>query len=118
MKLDNKEANKLKNDFPIFRRKIKGKPIIYLDNAATTQKPKQVINIIKDFYENENANIHRGVYTLSEEATTRYNEAREIVANFINAKPKEIVFTRSATESINLLAYTIKSLLKIRKKFS
>ena len=116
MKLDNKEANKLKNDFPIFSRKIKGKPIIYLDNAATTQKPKQVINIIKDFYENENANIHRGVYTLSEEATRKYNEARGIVAKFINAKPKEIIFTRSATESINLLAYTVKSLLKNKKE--
>lgn len=116
MKLNNKEANKLKNDFPIFNRKINGKHIIYLDNAATTQKPKQVINIIKDFYENENANIHRGVYTLSEEATTRYNEAREIIAKFINAKPEEIIFTRSTTESINLLAYTVKSLLKNKKE--
>ena len=115
MNLTNKEANKLKKDFPIFKRKINGKPIIYLDNAATTQKPKQVINVIKNFYEYTNANIHRGVYTLSEEATTKYNEAREIIAKFINAKPEEIIFTRSATESINLLAYTVKSLFKNKK---
>ncbi|MBW2985353.1 cysteine desulfurase [Candidatus Woesearchaeota archaeon] len=111
MKLTNETIKKLKGDFPIFKNNTKGKSLIYLDSAATTQKPKQVIDSIKNFYENENANIHRGVYTLSEEATVKYNGARKLISKFINAKPEEIIFTRSATESINLLAYTLSSLL-------
>ncbi|GIW46802.1 MAG: cysteine desulfurase [Deltaproteobacteria bacterium] len=102
-KLDPYEIRK---DFPIFERKIRGKPLIYLDNAATTQKPRSVIESEKRFYEEINANIHRAVYTLSYEATVLYEEAHKKVADFIGAKSwREIVFTRNATESINLVAY-------------
>ncbi|GBD38889.1 putative cysteine desulfurase [bacterium HR37] len=96
----------IRKDFPIFERKIRGKPLIYLDNAATTQKPRSVIESEKRFYEEINANIHRAVYTLSYEATVLYEEAHKKVADFIGAKSwREIVFTRNATESINLVAY-------------
>jgi len=101
------DPKELKKDFPILSKKINGKELIYLDNASTTQKPRQVIDALKDFYENHNANIHRGIYTLSEEATELYENARKKTANFINAdSEKEIVFTRNTTESINLIAYT------------
>jgi cysteine desulfurase/selenocysteine lyase len=97
----------IKNDFPIFKRKVNGKPLIYLDNAATTQKPESVINCIDNYYRNHNSNIHRGVHTLSYESTVMYEEAHKKVADFIGAKDwKEIIFTRNATESINLLAYS------------
>jgi len=97
----------LKSRFPIFSRKIKGKSIVYLDNASSTQKPKVVIDALKNFYENHYANIHRGLYTLSEEATEAYENARKTTAKFIHAKSEhEIVFTRNCTESINLVAYT------------
>ncbi len=99
----------VKNDFPIFKNHPN---LVYLDNAATSQKPEQVINSLKNFYESENANIHRGIYTLSEVATEKYEEARKKISNFINASPEEIVFTRNTTESINFLSYTIKSLVK------
>ncbi len=96
----------LKNDFPIFKRKVNGKPLIYLDNAATSQKPKSVINCIDNYYKNHNSNIHRGVHTLSYESTVMYEDAHKKVADFIGAQDwKEIIFTRNATESINLLAY-------------
>ena len=96
-----------KSDFPILSRQINGKPLVYLDNAATSQKPKVVIDAISDFYTNHNANVHRGIHTLSEEATNMYEEARAKVAKFINARhPEEIVFTRGTTESINLVANT------------
>ncbi len=108
MILNNSTAKKLKEDFPIFKN---NKNLIYLDNAATSQRPKQVIDSIKDFYENSNANINRGLYTLSEEATKKYNESRKIISDFINANEKEIIFTRNTTESINLLSYTIKSII-------
>ncbi|MEK6817574.1 MAG: SufS family cysteine desulfurase [Nanoarchaeota archaeon] len=97
-----------KKDFPIFE---KNPDLVYLDSASTSQKPKQVINSITAFYENENANIHRGVYDLSEEASRKYKESREIIAKFINAKPEEIIFTRNTTESINFLSYTLKNLI-------
>ena len=97
---------KVREDFPILKRKINGYPLIYFDNAATTQKPKQVIEAVKKFYERHNANIHRAVYTLSQEATELYEEARREVAKFINAgSVEEIVFLRGTTEAINLVAY-------------
>lgn len=98
----------IKEDFPIFKNHPN---LVYLDNASTSQKPRQVINSINDFYESENANIRRGIYSLSEEASRKYEESREIIAKFINADSKEIIFTRNTTESINLLSYTIKEIL-------
>ena len=96
----------LRNDFPIFKTQINGKELVYLDNASTTQKPYSVINSITDFYSNYNSNIHRAVYQLAEEATTLYEQSREKIANFINVRPEEIVFTRNTTESINLIAHS------------
>ena len=96
----------LRNDFPIFKKKINGKELVYLDNASTTQKPYSVINSITDFYSNYNSNIHRAVYQLAEEATTLYEQSRDKIANFINVRPEEIVFTRNTTESINLIAHS------------
>jgi cysteine desulfurase/selenocysteine lyase len=97
---------KIREDFPILKRKINNHSLIYFDNAATSQKPKQVIEAIKNFYENHNANVHRAVYTLSQEASELYEKAHEEVANFINANGmEEIVFVRGTTEAINLVAY-------------
>ncbi|MEK7672434.1 MAG: cysteine desulfurase [Patescibacteria group bacterium] len=97
----------IKKDFPIFKRKIKNKSLVYLDSASTSQKPRQVIKAISNYYENFNANIHRGVYALSEEATQAYENSRKKTAEFINSKsPEEIIFTRNTTESINLVAYS------------
>jgi cysteine desulfurase/selenocysteine lyase len=100
------------DDFPILKRKVNGQRLIYLDSTATTQKPRSVINAIVDYYENYNANVHRSVYKLGEEATDLYEGSREKVANFIGAKREEIVFTRNTTESINLLSYTLGESLK------
>lgn len=98
---------KLKKDFPILSRKINGHPLVYLDNAATTQKPKIVIDAFKNYYENSAANVHRGIHTLSEESSEQYEAARIRVAKFLNAKsPNEIIFTRNTTEAINLAAYS------------
>src|SRR3989344_9171360 len=116
MNLTDDKINELRKDFPILQRKIHGKPLVYLDDAATTQKPKQVIDAISKFYSSENANIHRGVYTLSEEATAKYGASKQAIAKFINASPEEIIFTRSTTESLNLLAYTVHSILDKGKK--
>ncbi len=103
LKLD---APKLRADFPIFEQLIHGKPLAFLDSAVTAQKPRQVLDAIREFYETSYANVHRGVYTLSERATEAYEGARGKVAAFVNAEsPREIVFTRSATESLNLVAY-------------
>ena len=96
----------LRNDFPIFRKKINGKDLVYFDNASTTQKPYTVIDSITDFYSNYNSNIHRAVYQLAEEATKMYEQSREKIANFINVRPEEIIFTRNTTESINLIAHS------------
>jgi cysteine desulfurase/selenocysteine lyase len=96
----------LRNDFPIFKKKINGKELVYLDNASTTQKPYSVIDSITDFYTNHNSNIHRAVYQLAEEATELYEQSRKKIANFINVRPEEIVFTRNTTESINLIAHS------------
>ena len=97
----------IRAEFPILARKIGGKPLVYLDNAATTQKPRSVIDAIVRYYTSENANIHRGVHTLSEEATEHYERVRGRVQNFIHAgDPSEIVFVRGTTEGINLVAQT------------
>ncbi len=105
-KLSKFNPYEIRNDFPIFSRKVNGKPLVYLDNAATTQKPRQVIDGLKSYYENNNSNIHRGVHTLSYESTVMYEDAHKKVAGFIGASDwKEIVFTRNATESLNLIAY-------------
>ncbi len=102
------DVYKIRNDFPCLKRKIRGKDLIYFDNAATTQRPKQVIEAIKEFYENYNANVHRGVHTLSYEASVKYEEAHQKVAEFIGAKGmEEIIFTRNASEALNLVAYSI-----------
>ncbi len=101
------DVKKIREDFPLLKKKINGKEIIYFDNAATTQKPKEVIEAIKEFYENYNANIHRGIYYLSEKATEIYEESKEKVKEFINAESvKEIIHTKNASESINLVAYS------------
>jgi cysteine desulfurase / selenocysteine lyase len=103
LKLD---APRIRADFPIFEQVIHGKSLAFLDSAVTAQKPRQVLDAVRDFYETSYANVHRGVYTLSERATEAYEGARTKVAGFLNAtSPREIVFTRSATEGINLVAY-------------
>jgi cysteine desulfurase/selenocysteine lyase len=101
------DVNKIRADFPILARKIQGKPLVYLDNAATTQKPQAVIDALSRYYMSENANIHRGVHTLSEQATESYEQARKTVGRFIKAADaREIIFVRGATEGINLVAQT------------
>lgn len=102
------DVNKIRADFPILHRETKpGKQIIYLDSTATSQKPLSVIQAMTDFYLNSNANIHRGIHTLAEEATALYEGSREKIARFIHAaSPRQIIFTRNATESLNLIAYT------------
>ncbi|GIW69357.1 MAG: cysteine desulfurase [Patescibacteria group bacterium] len=100
-------VKEIKKDFPILKKKIGANDLVYLDNAATSQKPVQVIEAIKDFYENHNANVHRGIHTLSEEASDMYEDARAVVAAFLGAAhPEEIVFTRGATESLNMAAFS------------
>lgn len=102
------DVYKIRQDFPILSRKLHdGKRLVYLDNAATTQKPKEVIESISRYYSEYNANIHRAVYQIAEEATEEYESTREKIRKFINARfPEEIIFTRNTTESINLIAYT------------
>ena len=101
------DTKKIRADFPILTRDIRGKKLVYLDNAATSQKPNQVIDAITDYYRQHNANVHRGVHKLSEEATQAYEGARKKVADFVNAGDvRQIVFTRNATEAINLVAYS------------
>lgn len=98
-------SEKIRNEFPILHQQINGKPLIYLDNAATNQKPKRVIKALIDYYEGYNANIHRGIHTLAEKATRAYEDTRLAMKEFINAKhSEEIIFTRGVTESINLVA--------------
>jgi cysteine desulfurase/selenocysteine lyase len=95
---------KIKKDFPILGRKIGGRKLIYLDSASTSQKPRQVIEAVSDFYKNRNSNIHRAVYKLSEESTEMYESARDRVARFIGARDHHIIFTKNCTEAINLVA--------------
>ena len=100
------DVERVKNDFPILSRKVNGKRLVYLDNAATTQKPKVVIDALVDYYSRYNANVHRGVYQLSIEATETYENSRKKVAKFINSpSPQEVIFTRGTTESINLVKF-------------
>ena len=97
--------NKVREDFPILSREVYKRPLVYLDNAATTQKPLMVLDAMRDEYLNVNANVHRGVHYLSQQATDLHEAAREKVRQFINAsKIEEIVFTRGTTEAINLVA--------------
>ncbi|MFG6096889.1 SufS family cysteine desulfurase [Leptothoe sp. ISB3NOV94-8A] len=99
-------ADEVRSDFPILDQTVNGKPLIYFDNAATSQKPKVVLNALVDYYHQDNANVHRGVHTLSARATAAYEGTRDKVAAFINASSRdEIVFTRNASEAINLVAY-------------
>jgi cysteine desulfurase / selenocysteine lyase len=99
-------AAELRADFPIFEQEVRGKPLAYLDSAVSAHKPRQVLDKVRTFYETSYANVHRGVYTLSELATAEYEGAREKVAQFINAPAaRELIFTHGATESINLVAY-------------
>ncbi|HCI85772.1 MAG TPA: cysteine desulfurase [Dehalococcoidia bacterium] len=101
------DPDAIRADFPILQRKIHGQELVYLDNAATTQKPKQVIKSLTDYYEQTNANVHRGVHTLSMEATNGYEVARTKVAKFINApRSEEVIWTRNTSESLNLVAAT------------
>ena len=101
------DSKKIREDFPVLSRKVYGKPLVYLDNAATSQKPRAVIEALVDYYETYNANVHRGVHALSMEATDRFEEARQKVATFINAEaPESVIWTRGTTESINLVANT------------
>jgi cysteine desulfurase/selenocysteine lyase len=99
------DTEKIREDFPILSRKVRRKPLAYLDNAATTQKPNAVIDAIAQYYRSSNANPHRGTSSLSQEATEIYEGARKKVAAFVGAKPQEIIFTRNATESLNLAAH-------------
>jgi cysteine desulfurase/selenocysteine lyase len=100
------DARKLRADFPIFEQPIHGKPLAYLDSAVTSQKPRQVLDKLRWFYETSYANVHRGVYALSERSTAEYEGAREKVARFVNApSTREVVFVRGATEGLNLVAY-------------
>jgi len=107
------DINTIRNDFPILKRKVHGKPLIYFDNGATSQTPQVVIDAIIDYYTNYNANIHRGVHTLSQEATDKYEEARIKIQKHFNAKHSyEIILTSGTTESVNIIASGFSSLLK------
>jgi cysteine desulfurase / selenocysteine lyase len=100
------DANRLRADFPIFDHEINGKPLAYLDSAVTSQKPRQMLDVMQQFYETSYGNVHRGVYTLSERATAAFERARQKVQTFVNAPDaREVIFTRNATEAINLVAY-------------
>src|SRR3989344_3512057 len=101
------DLSKYRADFPILKREVNGKPLIYFDNAATSQKPQAVIDAVSNYYQTKNANVHRGVHKLSEEATAAYEEARKKVVDFIHGgASSQIVFTRNATEAINLVAFS------------
>ncbi len=102
------DVARVRRDFPILARTVHGRPLVYLDSAATSQKPTAVLEAERDYYERHNANVHRGVHTLAEEATALYEGAREAVAGFIGAsEAAEVVFTKNATEAINLVAYAL-----------
>lgn len=104
--LTEQEIKALRSDFPILKTQVRGKPLVYFDNAATTQKPKACIDAINHYYQHENANVHRGIHYLSEKATEKYEATRALLANFIHApSPSNLVFTKGATESINLIAH-------------
>ena len=99
------DVQKIRKDFPILNREVNGKPLVYFDNAATSQTPVQVIDTISDYYKNYNANIHRGVHALSQEATDAYEAARQKIQKHLNAAhPHEIIFTSGTTHSINIVS--------------
>ena len=100
------DARRLRTDFPVFEELVNGRPVAYLDSASSTQKPRQVLDAMREFYEHSYANVHRGVYTLAERSTAGYEGAREKVRAYVNApSSREVIFTRSATEALNLIAY-------------
>ncbi|MBI2573620.1 SufS family cysteine desulfurase [Candidatus Woesearchaeota archaeon] len=107
-----KRAELIKRDFPLLNQKSNGKGIVYIDNAATTQKPKAVLDAMNKYYSKDNANVHRGIYPLAEKATEDYEHSRQIVASFIGATPQETIFTSGTTESINVVARALEPLLK------
>lgn len=95
----------IREDFPILRQRVDGKPLVYLDSAATSQKPRVVLDTLRAYYEEYNANVHRGLYRIAERATLAYEEARGKVAAFLGGRPEELIFTRGTTEALNLVAY-------------
>src|SRR6056300_195847 len=94
----------IRKDFPILSRKNRGKPLVYLENAATTQKPQTVIDALSSYYSQNNSNVHRGVYELAEDAENLYRSSRQTIADWLNVNSEEIIFTRGATEGINLIS--------------
>ena len=105
---DNFDVNAIREDFPILSRQVHGRPLVYLDSANTSQKPRQVLDAIEDYYAHHNANVARAVHTLGSEATTMFEGARDKVAAFLNAPSRnEIIFTKNISESLNLLAYSL-----------
>lgn len=100
------DARTLRKDFPLLDREVHGRPLVYLDSAATSQKPRPVLEAMTRFYEHSNSNVHRGVHALAEESTELYEQARCAVARFVGAEPRGVVFTKNATESFNLIAYS------------
>src|SRR5699024_3440368 len=101
------ELAAVRADFPLLERTVRDKPLVYLDSAATAQKPECVIDAEQDFYLQHNAAVHRGAHALAEESTADYERARELGAGFVDAGPEELVFTKNATEAINLVAYAL-----------
>jgi cysteine desulfurase/selenocysteine lyase len=106
------DIDNIRNEFPILKQIVNEKPLIYFDSGATSQKPQVVIDSLKHFYTNSNSNVHRGIHTLGDRATIAYENSRNKLANFINAQAKEIVWTKGATESLNLLAHGLSNILK------
>jgi cysteine desulfurase / selenocysteine lyase len=101
------DIDKIRNDFPLLQEKVYGQPLVYLDNAATTQKPQIVLDTLIEYYTRINSNVHRGVHHLSQEATAAYENSRKTIAGYLNArKPEEIIFTKGTTDGINLIAYS------------
>ena len=98
------DVTEVRKDFPILTKKNRGKPLAYLDNAASTQKPRTVIEKLSKFYCEQNSNVHRGVYALAEEAENEYHKSRETIANWLGVNSDEIIFVRGATEGLNLIA--------------
>ena len=103
------DVARIRKDFPLLDREVRpGVPLVYLDNAATSQKPQAVLDAMRDYYEQHNANVHRGIHTLAEEATALYEGARDKVAAFVNAADRaEVVFTKNSSEALNLLSYVL-----------
>jgi cysteine desulfurase/selenocysteine lyase len=109
------DLQKIRKDFPILSQKVNGKPLVYFDNAATTQKPKCMIDALGYYYSNDNANIHRGVHTLSQRATKAFDDTRTLVARTYGSEFEEVIFTKGDTESLNLISYSISSIIDFKK---